>query len=66
MCYTSAAHANQKPFMRSVPRDHSCLKAKQNKEEKKGERVKNGAECGGLLQSNDIDTLIYEMQSYSQ
>lgn len=66
MCYSPAAHANQKPLKRTVPHDHSCLKAKQNKEEKKWGREKNGAKCGGLLQSNGIYILIYEMQSYSQ
>lgn len=66
MCYTSAGHANQKPLMKSVPHDHSCLKAKQIREVKKWQREKNEAKCRGLLQSNGIYTLIYGMQSYSQ
>lgn len=66
LCYTSAAHANQKHLMKSVPHDHSCLKAKQNREVKKWQREKNEAKCRGLLQSNGIYPLIYGMQSQSQ
>lgn len=51
----------QKPLMTSVPHDHSYIKHNKTRRKKKWGREQNGAKCGGLLRSNSICTLIYEM-----